>query len=146
MEYRIALATTVEGSPRMVYDVVRTTEGQKAFWTSDCQLTDADGRFSFVEAPVDLHLTVSLVENELVSMTVTSGFPGWNGSTWQWALSASPDSENVTVVQFRHYGFEDGYEEDSVAFTAQSWAMILDRLARFIRSGQPDPFFTNETA
>jgi hypothetical protein len=144
MEYRIALATTAEGSRRKVFDVLRTTEGQKAFWTTDCELTDVHGRFSFLEAPVDLEVTISLVEEELVSMTVTSGFPGWNGSTWQWTLSAVPDDDNVTVVQFRHYGFEPGHEEDAVGFAAQSWAMILDRLARYIKSGEPDPFFTNE--
>jgi hypothetical protein len=144
MDYRIALATTVEGSRRKVFDVLRTTEGQKAFWTSDCELSDVRGRFSFLEAPVDLEVTVTLVEDELVSMTVAAGFPGWNGSTWQWTLSAVPDDDNVTVVQFRHFGFEADTEEEAVAFTAQSWAMILERLARFVKSGKPDPFFANE--
>jgi len=144
MEYRIALATTVEAPPRKVFDVLRTTEGQKSFWTSDCELTDARGRFSFLEAPVDLEVDISLVEDELVSMVVTSGFPGWNGSTWQWSLGVAPDNDNVTVVQFRHFGFEADYGEGFVAFTAQSWAMILDRLARYIKSGDPDPFFANE--
>jgi uncharacterized protein YndB with AHSA1/START domain len=144
MEYRIALATTAEGSRRKVFDVLRTTEGQKAFWTTDCELTDVDGRFSFLQSPVDLEVTVSLVEEELVSMTVTAGFPGWSGSTWQWRLSPVPGDDNVTIVQFRHFGFESGHEEDAVGFTAQTWAMILDRLARYIKSGEPDPFFTNE--
>jgi hypothetical protein len=144
MVFRIALATTVEGSPHKVFDVLRTTEGQKSFWTTDCELNDVVGRFGFLQAPVDLHVTISLIGDELVSMTVTSGFPGWNGSTWQWALSAVPDSDNATVVQFRHFGFEADHEEDSVGFTAQSWAMILERLARYVKSGEPDPFFTNE--
>jgi|SRR5664280_2968162 len=144
MEYRIALATTAEGSRRKVFDVLRTTEGHKAFWTTDCELTDVHGRFSFLQAPVDLEVTISLIEDELVSMTVTSGFPGWNGSTWQWSLDAVPDDDSVTVVQFRHFGFESGREEDAVGFTAQTWAMILERLARYIKSGAPDPFFTNE--
>jgi hypothetical protein len=144
MEYRIALAATAEGSPRKVFDVLRTTLGHQGFWTTDCALTDVAGRFSFRQAPVDLVVTISLVEDRLVSMTVTSGFPGWNGSTWQWALRAVPDNDAATVVQFRHFGFEPGYEEDAVGFTAQSWAMILERLTRFIKSGDPEPFFTNE--
>jgi hypothetical protein len=145
MAYRIALATTVEGSRRSIVDVLRTTEGQKAFWTTDCELSDTAGRFSFRGAP-DLNVTISVVADELVSMTITSGFVGWVGSTWQWALSEAPDDNNVTIVQFRHFGFEDGCEEDALAFTAQSWAMILERLARFVKSGEPDPFFTNEPA
>jgi hypothetical protein len=144
MGMRIALATTVPASRATVYDVLRTTEGQKAFWTADCELDDHHGRFSFVEAPVDLIVSISLVADELVRMKVDSGFPNWNGSTWEWGLSSPPDSVDETAVQFRHYDFESGYSESELAYTAQSWAVILDRLARYVRTGLPDPFFTNE--
>ena len=90
MDYRIALAANVEGSTHQVFDILRTTEGQRAFWTTTVIWTHDRGRFGFLQAPVDLDVTVSLVEDELVSMTVTSGFPGWVGSTWQWSLSARP--------------------------------------------------------
>jgi uncharacterized protein YndB with AHSA1/START domain len=144
MSLRIALATTVDASPAKVYEVVRTTDGQKAFWTSDCELDDQHGRFGFAQAPVDLNVSVSLVANELVRMKVESGFPGWNGSTWEWALSAHHDTANQTDVQFRHYDFESDHTESQMAFTAQSWAIILDRLARYVKTGVPDPFFANE--
>jgi uncharacterized protein YndB with AHSA1/START domain len=146
MGLRIALAMTVDASPSKVYDVLRTTEGQRAFWTSDCDLDDHHGRFSFVEAPVDLNVAVSLVANELVRMKVESGFPGWNGSTWEWALSSHHDSSDQTNVQFRHFDFESSYGEPDLAYTAQSWAMILERLARYLNSGVPDPFFSNDVA
>jgi hypothetical protein len=146
MGLRIALATTVDADPSKVYDVVRTTEGQKAFWTSDCDLDDHHGRFGFAEASVDLNVAISLVANELARMKVESGFPGWNGSTWEWALSSHHDSPNQTNVQFRHFDFESGYGEPDVAYAAQSWAMILDRLARYLKSGVPDPFFANHAA
>jgi hypothetical protein len=146
MELRIALASTVGASPSVVYDLLRSTQGQKGFWTSDCELDDQHGRFSFLEAPVDLNVSVSLVTNELVRMNVDSGFPGWNGSTWEWALSAHHDTSNETDVQFRHYDFESSYDESSMAYTAQSWAMILDSLSRFIKTGVPDPFFANKGA
>ena len=146
MGLRIALATTVEASPSEVYDVLRSTQGQKWFWTSDCDLDDRHGRFGFVEAPVDLNVAISLVANDLVRMKVETGFPGWNGSSWEWALSAHHDAPNRTHVQFRHYDFEPDYAESDVAYTAQTWAMILDRLARFLESGLPDPFFANDGA
>src|SRR5579863_3702069 len=146
MALRIALATTLEATPSDVYDVLRSTEGQKSFWTSDCELDDRVGRFGFLEAPVDLNVSITLVADELVRMTVDSGFPGWNGSTWEWGLSAHHDAPGHTTVQFRHYDFESGYEESDLAFTAQSWAMILDRLARFMKSGVPDPFFANDVS
>jgi hypothetical protein len=44
-------------------------------------------------------------------------------------------------VLFRHYGFGAGYAEIDLAHTAQTWALILDRLARYIDTGTPDPFF-----
>jgi uncharacterized protein YndB with AHSA1/START domain len=146
MGLRIALAITVDADPSRVYDVLRTTEGQKAFWTTDCDLDDHHGRFGFVEAPVDLNVAVSLVANELVRMKVESGFPGWKGSTWEWALSPHHDSSDQTNVQFRHFDFESSYGEPELAYTAQSWAMILDRLARYLKSGVPNPFFSNNAA
>jgi hypothetical protein len=144
MTLRIALATTVGAGRSKVFDVLRSTEGQKGFWTSDCELDDEHGRFGFLEAPVDLNVSISLVADELVRMKVESGFPGWNGSTWEWSLSSHHDSPSETNVQFRHYGFESGYEEADMAYTAQSWAMILDRLARYVKTGEPDPFFAND--
>jgi uncharacterized protein YndB with AHSA1/START domain len=144
MEMKIALATNVAATRSKVYDVLRSTEGQKAFWTTDCELDDHHGRFSFAEAPVDLNVSVALVADELLRMTVETGFPNWNGSTWEWALTSSAESPDQTSVQFRHYDFESGYGEAELAYTAQSWAMILDRLARYVKTGVPDPFFAND--
>jgi hypothetical protein len=146
MELRIALATSVGVSRSQVYEVLRSTEGQKGFWTSDCELDERHGRFSFAEAPVDLNVTISLVPDELVSMRVDAGFPGWVGSTWEWTLSDHHEATNETIVQFRHYGFESTYGESDAAFTAQSWAMILDRMARYCKTGVADPFFANDGA
>ncbi len=136
------MATTVEANPSDVYDVLRSTEGQRAFWTSDCELDEHHGRFGFEEAPVDLVVAVSLVANELVRMKVESGFPGWRGSTWEWTLRPHGTDPSQTDVQFRHYDFEPDYAESALAFTAQTWAMILKSLSRFLQSGVPDPFFT----
>ncbi|HEY5438945.1 MAG TPA: SRPBCC domain-containing protein [Acidimicrobiales bacterium] len=144
MGLRIALGATVKAPRETVYEALRTSEGQRSFWTSDCELTDPTGRFGFAQAPVDLHVTIASTSNEVVSMTVTSGFPGWTGSTWSWSLSSDVDHPDETSVQFRHVDFESDYSEDALAYTAQSWAMILDHLARFMESGIAQPFFTNE--
>jgi hypothetical protein len=146
MGLRIALAANVKAGPSAVYDVLRSTQGQKGFWTPDCELDDRHGRFSFAEAPVDLNVLISLVADELVRMKVDAGFPGWVGSTWEWSLKPNPDAPDETSVQFRHYDFEADCSEESVAYTAQSWAMILDHLGRYVQSGVPDPFFANDVA
>lgn len=143
MGLRIALATTVEASASQVYDVLRSTEGQKAFWTSDCELDEHHGRFSFDGAPADLNVAIALVTDELVRMKVESGFPGWRGSTWEWALGPHHHDPRRTDVQFRHFDFEPEYGESELPFTAQTWAMILKGLARYLQSGVPNPFFTS---
>lgn len=45
---------------------------------------------------------------------------------------------------FRHYGFGEGYPELDLAFTAQTWAMINERLAGYIATGTPQPYFPAE--
>jgi hypothetical protein len=92
-------------------------------------------RFGFAQAPVDLETEVSTEPGKLVRMRVTSGFPFWEGATWEWELGAASRAESGTSVLFRHYGFADGYAEIDLGHTAQTWALILDRLARYIASG-----------
>jgi hypothetical protein len=74
-------------------------------------------------------------------MHVTSGFPFWEGSTWEWELGEATRAETGTGVLFRHYGFGDGYPETDLGHTAQTWALILDRLATTAASGKAQPFF-----
>jgi hypothetical protein len=38
-------------------------------------------------------------------------------------------------------GFGDGYAELDLGHTAQTWALILDRLVKYVESGKPQPFF-----
>jgi hypothetical protein len=71
----------------------------------------------------------------------STGFPFWEGSTWEWELATAARAETGTGVLFRHYGFADGYAEIDLAHTAQTWALILQRLAGYIASGSPRPFF-----
>ncbi len=57
---------------------------------------------------------------KLVRMRVTSGFPFWQGSTWEWELGTASRTEAGTSVLFRHYGFADGYAEIDLGHTAQT--------------------------
>jgi hypothetical protein len=141
MSGSIVLGLDVPADPARVYEILSTTEGQRGFWTADCEVSAGNARFGFAEAPVDLVATVSTVPGKLVRMTVTSGFPFWVGSTWEWELSGPARAQSGTGVLFRHHGFEDGYPETDLAHTAQAWAMITDRLGKFATSGEPQPFF-----
>ena len=142
MDRSIALAADVDADQTRVAGVLSSTEGQRAFWTEDSDVFADHARFGFAEAPVDLETTVHVEANKIVRMRVTSGFPYWTGSTWEWELSGATRTGSGTSVLFRHYGFGEGYPELDMAHTAQTWALILDRLVRYIATGDPQPLFT----
>jgi uncharacterized protein YndB with AHSA1/START domain len=141
MDRSITLAVDVEADPTRVFEILSTTEGQRAFWTADCEVSGDRARFGFVPAPVDLEVDVTADEGKLVRMRVTAGFPFWEGSTWEWELGEATRAPSGTGVLFRHYGFADGYAETDLGHTAQTWALVLDRLARYVASGTPQPYF-----
>ncbi len=141
MDRSITLAVDVEADPSRVVDILSTTGGQRAFWTADCDVSAARARFGFVQAPVDLEADVTVEPGKLVRMHATSGFPFWEGSTWEWELGPATRAASGTSVLFRHYGFGAGYGETDLGHTAQTWALILDRLQKYVASGTPQPYF-----
>jgi len=141
MNRSIILAADVEADRARVFETLSTTSGQRAFWTSDCDVSAGHARFGFPQAPMDLLTDVTIEPGTLVRMRVTSGFPFWEGSTWEWELSEPARAETGTSVLFRHYGFAEGYPEIDLAHTAQTWAMIMQRLADYVASGSPHPLF-----
>ena len=146
MDRAITLAVDVEADPTRVSEILSSTQGQRAFWTADCDVSADRARFGFAQAPVDLLAEVSTEPGKLVRMRVTAGFPFWEGSTWEWELGPASRAETGTSVLFRHYGFGDGYAEIDLGHTAQTWALILDRLVRYVASGTPQPFFPAASA
>jgi uncharacterized protein YndB with AHSA1/START domain len=146
MERSIARAVDVRAGAARVFEILSTTEGQRSFWTADCEVSPDRARFGFAQAPVDLVTTVTTEPGKLVAMTVTSGFPFWEGSTWEWELGPAARAESGTGVLFRHHGFGAGYSEIDLAHTAQTWALILDRLAEVADGGAPHPFFPEAAA
>lgn len=146
MTRSITLAVDVNADPAHIFEIVSTTDGQRSFWTADCDVSTEEARFGFAQAPVDLIVTVTAEPHKLVRMQVSSGFPFWEGSTWEWELGAANRSESGTSVLFRHYDFADGYAETDLGYTAHTWALILDRLMKYAESGTPQPFFPAASA
>jgi len=144
MDRSIILAADVEADRARVFEALSTTGGQRAFWTADCDVSADRARFGFAQAPMDLVTDVITEPGKLVRMRVTSGFPFWEGSTWEWELGDASRAATGTGVLFRHYGFGEGYAEVDLGHTAQTWALILDRLASYAASGRPQPFFPAE--
>jgi uncharacterized protein YndB with AHSA1/START domain len=140
MTQSIALAVDVDADPDRVFEILTTTDGQRAFWTQDCDVSPEHARFGFPSTPIPLEADITTEPSKLVRMHVTSGFPFWEGSTWEWELGDAARAETGTGVLFRHYGFGEGYSEADLGHTAQTWAGILDRLARYAASGEPQPY------
>jgi hypothetical protein len=141
MDRSIILAADVQADHARVFEILSTTQGQRGFWTADCEVTGGHARFGFPRAPVDLLTEVTTEPGKLVRMRVTTGFPFWEGSAWEWELGPAARAETGTGVLFRHYAFADGYTEIDFAHTAQTWALILQRLSGYAASGSPQPFF-----
>jgi uncharacterized protein YndB with AHSA1/START domain len=139
--HSIILSVNVDATRERVFGILTSTEGQKSFWTEDCEVHGDHARFGFAEAPVDLVVSVHQEPNALVQMKVVSGFPFWDGSTWEWELSENGEAPGGTTVIFRHYGFGAGIDENSLGGTAQTWAMTLECLTKFIATGIAQPYF-----
>ncbi len=133
----ITLYNETEADASRLFEILTTTEGQRAFWTQDCDVSPEHARFGFAAAPIDLEVDVTAEPAKLVRMHCTSGFPYWTGSTWEWELSGS-------AVLFRHYGFGEGFPEADLGRVTQGWAMIHDRLVRYANTGTPQPYFSAE--
>src|ERR1700745_4026233 len=101
MDRSIVLAVDVDADRARVFEVLSTTEGQRGFWTADCDVSASRARFGFPQAPVDLLADVITEPGKLVRMRVTSGFPFWEGSTWEWELGPASRAEAGTSVLFR---------------------------------------------
>ena len=82
MDRSIILATDVDAARPRVFEVLSTTEGQRSFWTADCEVSGDHARFGFPQAPADLVTDVTTEPGKLVRMRVTTGFPFWAGSAW----------------------------------------------------------------
>src|SRR5256885_12860054 len=113
MTRSITLGLDVAGDATHVFEALSSTDGQRAFWTADCEVSADRARFGFPVAPVDLEVDVTTEPGKLVRMHVTSGFPFWEGSTWEWELGPAARAETGTSVLFRHYGFAEGYPEST---------------------------------
>src|SRR3954452_2329356 len=98
MDRSIALAVDVTADAARVFEILSTTEGQRAFWTADCDVSADRARFGFAQAPVDLETSVTTEPGKLVRMQVTSGFPYWEGSTWEWEIGPAARTESGTGV------------------------------------------------
>ena len=104
MSQIITLAVDVQADTARLFEILTTTEGQRAFWTADCDVAADRARFGFEASPVDLDVTVTTEPDKLVRMSVASGFPFWRDSNWSGdcppRCAPRPDAETGTPQPF----------------------------------------------
>jgi len=140
----IALATTVNADRGRVFEILSTSEGQRGFWTADCDVTESSARFGFRHSISDVTVRVETEPDRLVRMHTLSSPPGsWlENTTWEWELRDPREGAGTEVI-FRHYGFAPDYPVDHLGHRAHTWAQVLDRLAAYARSGEAQPLFSD---
>lgn len=47
MDRSITLATDLDANAARVFEVLSTTQGQRSFWTADCDVSGGHARFGF---------------------------------------------------------------------------------------------------
>ena len=139
MSRTITLAVDVDADPTRVFEILSTTEGQRGVLDRGLRRvrTTAPGSGS-PQAPVDLLVDVTTEPGKLVRMQVTSGFPFWEGSTWEWELGPATRAESghrascsVTT------GSPTATPRPTSATPPRPGPMVLDRLARYVDTGHP---------
>ena len=126
----------VDVPPGNVIEALTTGEGIRAFWTSQAEVPSEVGEtlklgFPIAPAPFDLRLERS--DDRSVVWRTETFPPHWVGTTVQWDVTPR---DGGATVDFRHAGLGD--DAGRVAFT---WGQIMDRLKRYLESGEPDPVF-----
>ena len=97
-----------------------------------------------------LSVDIDATAEELIEiLTTTKGqasfwtsdcdFPFWNGSEFSWELGPAARQESGINVLFRHAGFEDGYADQDLGFTAFTWALVLNALKAHAETGEVAP-------
>jgi hypothetical protein len=143
MDRTIVLAADTKAAPKEVIDAISTEEGERGFWTADCTVelrTGSTAIFRFPGTEAAARMRVDEIGADVVRWTSLGDFPHWEGSAVTWRTLPAPDG-NGTRMLFRHDGFSGDYPEADLGSVAFTWALILDRLQRYLESGTPQPFF-----
>ena len=143
MDRAIVLATDTKAAPKETVDAVSTEEGERGFWTAKSSVEPRVGStavFGFPGTEATVKMRVDEIGSDAVRWTCLGDFPHWERSTVTWTTGPAPSGPGTRIV-FRHEHFSGDYPEAEFGSVAYTWALILERLQRYLDSGKPQPFF-----
>ena len=135
----------IKASPEKVYRAITTTEGEKSWWTTDCEVGKKVGdsavfRFNPMEGKsgvVEMRFRIDRLDpNALVRWTCTGHE---NNSEWQdteitFLLAANGDG---TRVGFAHTGWQS--RSKSYEMCVGGWSHFLSSLKAYVETGKGTP-------
>jgi uncharacterized protein YndB with AHSA1/START domain len=141
----IAMQVDVAAPPDAVHKALTSTDGIAGWWTTRNETHGTVGgvdRFWFPDAPMSWDMeVVDSVPGERVAWRCVGGPPEWVGTEVRWSLSPS---DAGTLVVFDHTGF--AAVSPMFRIVTVGWAQLLERLQRYLGSGEPSPYFDLKTA
>lgn len=141
MSREIVLAVEIPASPGDVFRTVTTQEGLASFWTSDVDAEPSVGaelRFGFPDAPVDLAMVVTaLDEARRVEWECPGPWPSWAGTRVEWTITGAGDAKSMAT--FVQRGWDDAVSDTELGSVALVWARILMALAAHLETGESVP-------
>jgi uncharacterized protein YndB with AHSA1/START domain len=121
-----------------VYAAITTAEGVRNWWTRDAVLgfkVGETGEFGFNGHSFVAKVRVSELRPPVrVGWNLTSGAPGWEGTTVTFDLHSQEDD---TVVAFAHRGFKQADQGYATATTR--WGAYLVSLKQYLETGKGAP-------
>jgi uncharacterized protein YndB with AHSA1/START domain len=132
-------------APDQVLEALTTERGLAAFWTDQTSARAEVGStatFGFgPNAETRFAMRIDAIESDRVEWTCTDGPDEWRGTRVRWLLTPS---DAGTQLKFEHLGWAS--TEGALGMCSYTWAMILDRLERYLASGDPQPYFDLKAA
>lgn len=141
MSREIVLAVEIPAPPGDVFRAVTTQEGLASFWTSDVDAeprVGAELRFGFPDAPVDLTMVVTALDDpQRVEWECPGPWPSWAGTRVEWDIAGADDAK--CMATFVQRGWDDGVSDTELGSVALVWARILMALAVHLETGESAP-------
>lgn len=136
----IVQSTEISASPGKVYEAIKTTEGNRGWWTRDCEVGQAVGDravFRFDAGKTVMKFRVDALEpGHLVEWTCTGheGNPEWQGTKVSFRLIPTGAG---TRVDFAHTGWRE--KSRCYEMCVGGWTHFMGSLKSYVETGAGTP-------
>jgi uncharacterized protein YndB with AHSA1/START domain len=132
----------IEAAPATVHRALTTTEGNRAWWTRDCEVGSRAGDtavFRFDDGKVEMRFRIDKLDPTDVRMTCVGHVsnPDWHGTILTYRLTPAAGGK-ATRLDLEHSGFREKnalYER-----CVGGWAHFMGSIKSYLENGQGKPY------